>query len=165
MPYSLNSDNISIQEKKSFLIFSLDTNNLFSFFSYCKIAPLNCSQRIFSAMFCLPPGWDDLHPGRRREHFHRQDFSSHRHQTLHLYCSHHLTLRLIIIMARLFISLFSSSDCVSLLSILYFKPQPILITQLCISLSGLCCISMPIHLQSLTAILFFLSQLFSHFIF
>ena len=55
-------------------------------------------------MFCLPPGWDDLHPGRRREHFHRQDFSSHRHQTLHLYCSHHLTLRLIIIMARLFIS-------------------------------------------------------------
>ena len=118
-----------------------------------------------SAMFCLPPGWDDLHPGRRREHFHRQDFSSHRHQTLHLYCSHHLTLRLIIIMARLFISLFSSSDCVSLLSILYFKPQPILITQLCISLSGLCCISMPIHFQSLTAILFFLCQLFPHFIF
>ena len=56
-------------------------------------------------MFCLPPGWDDLHPGRRREHFHRQDFSSHRshHQTLHLYPSHHhgKTLHLIVLIIRL----------------------------------------------------------------
>ena len=37
-------------------------------------------------MFCLPPGWDDLHPGRRRKHLHWQDSPSH-HQTTFYCCT------------------------------------------------------------------------------